>query len=672
MPWQDDPIIEQPASPAASSWMEDPVIEQPGASAPVAQPTAAQAPAQPPRPAAAAQIPVGNIGDAIIEPAFALGSGLVSLPTAGLGVLGALGTNALGISDIELRGLTERIQRALTYEPRTKAGQVGNAVVSYPFEKLAQFGNFLGKKTTESVVNAGGGERSAVAAGTAVGTAVQLAPALVLRALGKKTPAQEQRAAAQAEANARNYVGTRTDLDYDALAQGTREALETVASDSKALGSLDAAALERQGRFESLPVPIETTSARITRDPVALRNEANAAATSAGKPIRDVFVDNNRKLIDNIQRLMGRRPSRGDVETGRAVQDAARAKLAAKEAEVKRLYAEAEAAGELQGTASTRSLAKLIKQTPDLQHLGWVETWLNRANISTGSRPAAGQRLTASLKELEDLRQAAVARTLNGGTEGYYAGKVIKAIDQATDGVGGQAYKAARKARRDQALEFEDQAGVSRLVTDKSRTDRAVALEDTWNDVVLRGSLDDLVKVKRSLLTGGNAATRTAGREAWRDIRAETISYIEREATKGVQLLEDGSPNVSPAALKRAVDKIGTEKLDQIFGSGTRKKLDDIVKAARDLKTEPPAVHGGASTFANALAFLERSISRVPGSSIVTGTVRAIGKVNDLGKTGRQIRESQRDPLREAAQGVTNRNKLRSLAPLATSQGESN
>lgn len=678
MPWQDDPVIEQSATPAkAPSWQDDPVVGE------VAAPPARQPGQVSPQPEpgfidriratiADTSKPAGDISDAVIEPGLALGSGLFSLPAAGLGFLGAAGLNATGATDIKLEGLVERIQRALTYQPRTRSGEVGNQVVSYPFEKLYEFGNFLGKKTTEGVVNSGGGEVPAVVAGTAVGTGVQLAPALVLRALGKKTPGQEQQAAARAETAARGYVGNRTGLDYDALAQGTREALNKVASNPKALGELDAAALERQARFESLPVPIQTTAARITRDPVALRNEGNVAATEAGKPIRDVFVDNNAKLIENIQTLQGRRPSRGEVETGRAVQDTARAKLAAKEARVKDLYKKAETAGELQGTAPTRPLARLIKETPDLQHLGWVETWLNKGGIATNAKGAApkGKRLTASLKELEDLRQAAVARAMNGGTEGYYAGKVIKAIDQATDGVGGSAYKAARKARREQALEFQDQAAVSRLVSDKTLTDRAVALEDTWNDVVLRGSIDDLVKVKRSLLTGGDAATRTAGKNAWRDMRAETIAYIEREATKGVQLLEDGSPNVSPAALKKAVDKIGKDKLDQIFGSGTRKKIDEIVTAARDLKTEPTAVHGGSSTMGNVLAFLERSISGVPGGSVVTGAVRTVGNVKKLGDAGRTVRESQRDPLREAAAKVESRNKLRSLAPFVTAQGD--
>jgi hypothetical protein len=95
-------------------------------------------------------------------------------------------------------------------------------------------------------------------------------------------------------------------------------------------------------------------------------------------------------------------------------------------------------------------------------------------------------RNSATLAELEEIRKDAVAKAMNGGADKYYAGKVIGAIDDLTQGYGGQMYKKARAARKAQALEFEDQGAVARLVEnkDKSRTDRATALEDTWNKTV--------------------------------------------------------------------------------------------------------------------------------------------------------------------------------------------
>lgn len=647
----------QPAAPWAK-YSQEPPAEQPGLASQVASGLKA------------------NV-DMIREPATTLVTGTAALPISGVAMLGAGATNALGISDIDLTALGERIQRALTYEPKTKAGKLGNKVVSYPFEKLAQFGDFLGQKTDDTV-RAVGGDKTAAAAGAAVNTATQLLPALVAKRVGSKTPVQQAQAAAEAQARARTYVDTRVNapdplapekqpISFDSLAQGTRDAITKVAQSPNELGALDPAAVARQANLESLPVPIKTTNARITRDPVALRNEGNVAATEAGRPIRQVFVDNNAKLIENIQTLQGKKPSRGDVETGRAVQDTARAKLDVKKAEVKKAYDEAKASGELQGKVSPKPVLDVLNRAADKTDLKWVEGWLN-ANKVVQETPSGRVVNKLTLETLEGLRQDATARVKNGGSDGYHASKIVRAIDQATAGAGGVKYKAARKARTEQGIEFQDQKAVARLVDDKTRTDRTVALEDTWNDVVLRGSLDDLVKVKKSLLTGGDAATRTAGKNAWRDMRAETIAYIEREATKGVQLLEDGRPNVSPAALKRAVDKIGTEKLDQIFGSGTRKALDRIVTAARDLKTEPTAVHGGSSTMSNALAFLEKSLGKIPGGSVVSGAARAVGQVKSLGDAGRTVREAARDPLSDAAARVDTRNKLRQYAPASAVQ----
>jgi hypothetical protein len=229
---------------------------------------------------------------------------------------------------------------------------------------------------------------------------------------------------------------------------------------------------------------------------------------------------------------------------------------------------------------------------------------------------------------------------MNGETDGYYAGKVIRAIDEATEGSGGIAYQAARKSRREQALEFEDQAAVARLVENKSRTDRTTALEDTWRTTVLRGSIDDLRKVKRSLLLGSDSTTRTAGRQAWKDIRAQTIQYVTDEATKSATRTSAGAPNITPGSMDRALRSIGEDKLNEIFGPGTAKQLDEIMEATRIVKTEPPTGFKGSATFANAIAFLERRLASIPRvGDLATGSVRAVAAVKKLGETGRQVRD---------------------------------
>jgi hypothetical protein len=625
-----------------------------------------------------------NTQGALAEPAAQILSGMVATPVAGLVGLAQGAKNYLsGSPGMPAADRIRQVENAMTYEPRTTAGKAVSGVVSYPFEKLAQLGDWAGQKTSDFT--------GSPAAGATVNTAIQFAPSALFKVRGIRGGAAAESVAARgarieptiseppgvAAANARpavapnvaaaqEYVASRTSLDWNALSDSVKARLTDIARDADTLGKLDPASVERQARLESLPVPIKATKGQITRDTAQLNNEGTLAATESGRELKAVRDAQSSALIANLDVLKGKVSGRGATaatattpeQVGLSVQDAAlRTKLKLSQENVRRLYQKAEAAGETQGTVTTRPLAKLIQETPDLQHLGWVDSWLKKADFVTDQTGAAtkGLRYKASLKELEDLRQAAVARAMDGGTEGYYAGKVIRAIDEATEGAGGDAYKAARAARKQQALEFEDQAAVARLVENKSRTDRATALENTWRQTVLGGSIEDLNKVKRSLLTGPDTATRVAGRKAWNDIRAQTIQHIVDESTKSAAVLPDGSPVVSAAKMKQVFDAIGPQKLDAIFGQGTVRQLNQILKATQDLRTEPPRVHPGASTMGNIAAFLEKSLGKIPVlGNTGAGAVRAVVKLNEMGSAGRETRAAMRSPLDDASTATTN------------------
>jgi hypothetical protein len=696
-----------------------------------------------------------DVNVAIGETAANLATGAASGLIGGLVYLGGLAT---GDAD-KAKAMQEATQSALTYHPRSKYGKAAvkgiSTALDYAVEKPSEY---LGNKTAELT--------GSPALGAAVKTGIQAIPLAlgpkVLKGAGVESTAAET--AAEAASKAKEYVNTRTALSWDDLSEGFKKTLTEVAKSSKQLERLDPKAVERQARLGSLPAPVPATRGQITRDPVQLRNEGNVSATDTGRPIRDIYVAQNKALIRNLEILKGKVKGTGKTaskaetpeQVGQSVQDSAlREKLRLQQKNVKDLYQKAEADGEMQGTVSIEPVEKLIKESPDLTHLTWVESWLNkvgvrkssgkidkttglplnddgtvtvyhhttaenansirangtlkseaepdvyattRKNTDTGygdtsvpikvkpsnlilddefpggrrdfrlsvGKPGGTLKVKIdntgqiSLKVLEDLRQAAVAKSMNGGTDGYYAGKVIRAIDQSTEGAGGTSYKAARAARKKQAIEFEDQSSVARLVENKSRTDRATALEDTWRKTVLGGSIDDLRRVKRSLLTGGTPETRTAGRRAWRDMRAQTIQHITDEATKSVARFEDGTPNVTPAAMERAIKIIGADKLEEIFGPGTVKQIDKIMEATRDVKTEPPTGFKGSPTFANIITFLERGIGRIPVlGDTATGAIRGVANLHEMGKAGREVKAAQQTPLDESVSSVRRENTLR-------------
>jgi hypothetical protein len=585
-------------------------------------------------------------------------------------------------------------------KPYSDVGTQAVENVALPFTKLAQVGDAAGSKVQDVT----GSE--ALAAAT--NTAVQALPALLFRRRGAKAPAAAGEtpkpgatvppAAGTAGAaegapagapktpgsapsiaatvepenvtRAKAYAADRLGLDWDAIAEPIRQKLATIAQNAQGLEGLDAAAITREAKFGSLPVPVPATRGALTRDPVALRNEGNAAATAAGQPIRDINQAANQALLDNLDVLkgkvtgVGREGAQTAEQTGGAVQAAARAKLELQKAKVSQLYKRADEAGEtLQPVGDDRMLGimDVVGDTVDQPHFSYVNSWL-KANAK---RIDEGQ---MTIRDLEKLRKQAVAKAMNGGEDGHYAGQLITAIDNATEGAGGKLYAEARAARRAQGSEFEQQGAVADLVDNSTRTDRSTALEKTTKTIT-SGSLEDVRKIKTTLLTGGDSATRTAGRAAWRDVRRQVVEDIRNEATKGAARMQDGSPNLTPAALKRAIDRYGEAKLDEIFGAGTRKQLYQIMDVAADSKTMPPLGGApiGSSTVQNILAFLEKGTTKVVESVPLVGKAGAgimragIEKVQDA----RASAQATTTPLSEAVKKADARTRARARGEAA-------
>lgn len=606
-------------------------------------------------------------------------TGAVAAPVAGWagilqGAYNAVDPNA-GTSAADR---VRQVQEALTYQPRTESGQVISGVANYPLEKLAQGADWAGGKATDIT------GRPAV--GAAVNTAIQFAPALAFKGVqalrGRKAgPVSVTDTPAQA---AEAYVRANTSLDWNAIPAGIKQTLEGIAQDATQLSRLDPAALERQVRLQSLSRPVPATQGQLTRDIVQLRNEGNVAATEAGKPIRDIHVQQNRALLDNLEILKGKTGGTAATpeQAGQVIQGAARANLAAQEAKVKALYKKADASGETAQAVDVSPILSLIEQVPDVTRYGWVKTWLNKTGVTRAAtevrdpltnqitKPAAPP--TMSIRNLERLRQDAQAElTSADGKARFYAGQLVQAIDSVTEGAGGKLYQEARAARKEQAMRFQEPRGVARLVEDRSRTDPATALEDTWRKTVIGGSIEDLRTVKRELLT------TKQGVQAWREMRTQTAQHIINEATKSVTRYEDGSPNITPASMERAIKTVGRDKLMEIMGPKLVAELDNIMEATRIAKTEPPPSFKGSPTAANLMALLERWAAKVPvvGNAAVGVAVKAAEK----GRAVREIRNAETSPLDKAAAGTKNAlykkravNSLTTVAPYAGLANQSN
>src|SRR5262245_5233530 len=82
------------------------------------QPEPVQAP-QPPAP----RQPIGDAADVILDPVRSIGSSALATPIAGLAGLATAGANAAGLTDANPADIIERTMGAMTYQPRTRAGE---------------------------------------------------------------------------------------------------------------------------------------------------------------------------------------------------------------------------------------------------------------------------------------------------------------------------------------------------------------------------------------------------------------------------------------------------------------------------------------------------------------------------------------------------------------------
>lgn len=126
-------------------------------------------------------------GIGLVETGMSLASGAAGAVAGGFAGLAQGATNAVGLTETPAGDRVRQVSGALTYEPRTKAGQVISGAVAYPFEKLAQAADAAGGATTDVT--------GSPMVGTTVNTAIQSLP-MLLSPVAKAIPGESAAAAA--------------------------------------------------------------------------------------------------------------------------------------------------------------------------------------------------------------------------------------------------------------------------------------------------------------------------------------------------------------------------------------------------------------------------------------------------------------------------------------------
>ncbi len=91
-----------------------------------------------------------NPATAIAETGLNLASQAVALPVAGIAGLATEAGNALGLTEKKGADVVHAVADKLTYQPRGEMGKAATEIATYPFQKLAEAGQYLGGKTLDA------------------------------------------------------------------------------------------------------------------------------------------------------------------------------------------------------------------------------------------------------------------------------------------------------------------------------------------------------------------------------------------------------------------------------------------------------------------------------------------------------------------------------------------
>ena len=625
-------------------------------------------------------------GEAVAGPLEAAAStvtGALAKPVSDIAGLAATAHDvATGSRDGDPEGFQRDVQERLTYQPRTDMGKATTAAIGA-----------VGDATVGAVAHGakdyyagaarvlGAGDQVSEAIGRGAEELTKQAPNLLGARVAAEVPkarAASAKAASSAAEKAESYA-SKNGIDWSRLPAQLKSTLTTIAKDAGRLEKLDPKAIKRQALLQDLRIPIQTTRGKLTRDPVELRREGIVSQLTEGKPIRDLDVSANRDLQANLEALRGRvagkrgglhdptdedsaalgpsvrEPTKGPADVGTTVQNALRSKAKSSKANYDALYKKARET-EPNARVPAKPLYDALKENPDIQHLGFVRGWLDKAAEAQQRKTGSGERVPVehvTLRELNDLRSKATAlRAAPGsGPAGHYAGQLIESIDEAMEEVpaGAKAWKDAISAYKQHQRTYKDQEIIRDLVEGQGG-DRGVQLEHTWG-AIAKSSIEKIAQVKDALLSKeGSMTDRRQRMRAWRDLRAETVNRILEDARNVTSTDQTERQVLTAAALHKSMNALGRHRLQELLGEKNTDELYRILRAAKITKTDPAGRTVQSGTVPNALVMAERLLKHIPGGRYVVGAKQAIKDLGERGRAVAEVKEAQKTPLQIAAE----------------------
>lgn len=386
----------------------------------------------------------------------------------------------------------------------------------------------------------------------------------------------------------------------DVVATATREIQESTLEPREAARR---AFLRDQG--------IEPTTAQVTRNAADFQAQQEAAKTS--NAVRDALEQQEAVLTTRFNNAVLETGGQANLPTSSVV-DAVTEKATVLDQQISDLYRVArEAAPEdmnirFESTADTlrklapanrRSGGAIEAMVGDLQQKGVLDD-----NLKVVGR--------IDVETAEDVRK--LANELYD-PQNSFANGLLREVKNAIDddvfrAAGDDVFRQARRAKADFEQEL-TRAKVSKFDSRKANIVRDVLENkinpDTMaNDVVFskKWRAPDLAQLRDYI------STDEAGRQAFDDLRAETLEMIKERSFIG-PADEQGFRALSRDKLQKALESIGKPKRAVLFTEQENKFLDDMLEVAR-LREPVRGTQQGRGPSAQAIGRIERFVNELP------------------------------------------------------------
>lgn len=431
----------------------------------------------------------------------------------------------------------------------------------------------------------------------AVGQAAEIIPPFVPMA------AELQMAGRIAGVGAKQVAGT---VAEQAATAEAAKAAQQAAEKSLSAAQTQAAA-QRRATAEMLGFEGKSalTTGQATRNFEQLKFEKETAKLEAGQPLRERADNQTETLLRKFDELVYRLdPINVDPrELGKVVDIALVKRAEKRRQEIRKAYDFAKKTGAMEspvtmGTLAERAtdLTRFEGVSPNIKSIKNEAFRLGAIKSDENGNIVPG---TISVNDSEVLRQFVNEATdWTNPRESLFAKRFTTAIDEATEGAGGDAYKRARRLRSQFASEFENAALTSRLLSSKPGSDdRKVAFEDVFDKIIVMSPLEEMNKTRATLLKAG-----PEGKQAWKDLKAYGIQYIKDRSLSASQMDQRGNPILSPDKLNKTISAMDRKgKLESLYGKRQAQTLRDLADISKDIYTAPP----GAINFSNTASALQ-------------------------------------------------------------------